>query len=131
MNAFVLRVEKGLETGRQYSFLEADGSVVVGRGQDCDLRLPSIPLHLDISRRHCLLYPRAGAICIRDLGSRNGTWVNGERIGGRTDASEEDRSHHEERELTDGDEIRIGCTVFSFLGVHETEEADSQLVASS
>jgi len=49
---------------------------LVGRSSDCDYRIHQ-PL---ISRRHCLFHVRDGEICVEDLGSLNGTFVNGERI---------------------------------------------------
>jgi predicted component of type VI protein secretion system len=49
---------------------------VIGRGQECNLRLPQ-PL---VSRRHCELFERNGRLCVRDLGSMNGTYVGSDRI---------------------------------------------------
>lgn len=55
-------------------------SRVIGRGADCDIRMS----HDDVSSRHAVLTKRAdGAIYIEDSGSRNGTFVNGERITSR------------------------------------------------
>jgi len=54
-----------------------------------------------VSRRHCIIQ-RAGARCtLKDLDSRNGTFINGTSVA--------------ERQLDEGDEIRIGGSVFSFL----------------
>jgi DNA-binding NtrC family response regulator len=52
------------------------GSVVVGSGTDCDLVIDD----LYISRRHCQLELTAGGVVVRDLGSRNGTWVRKMRV---------------------------------------------------
>jgi pSer/pThr/pTyr-binding forkhead associated (FHA) protein len=49
---------------------------VVGRHQACDARLDSSR----VSRRHCCLAIGVGEVLVRDLGSTNGTWVNGRRI---------------------------------------------------
>ncbi|MCA9270194.1 MAG: FHA domain-containing protein [Planctomycetales bacterium] len=49
---------------------------VIGRGVDASLRVPDSM----ISRRHCELYEYEGRVAIRDLGSVNGTVVNGHRI---------------------------------------------------
>jgi pSer/pThr/pTyr-binding forkhead associated (FHA) protein len=49
---------------------------LIGRGADCDLRLPDSA----ISRHHCLIRLRPGEVTISDLGSSNGTFVNGQRI---------------------------------------------------
>lgn len=48
----------------------------VGRAEDNDLVL----LHAEISRRHARLEPHGAQWRVIDLGSTNGTWVNGERI---------------------------------------------------
>ena len=48
----------------------------IGRRQDCDM---CIPLSL-VSRRHCEIYTEFDKLMIRDLKSRNGTFVNGESI---------------------------------------------------
>lgn len=50
--------------------------IVVGRDETCDLRLD----HKSISKLHCVLVKTDGLILIRDLGSTNGTRVNGLRV---------------------------------------------------
>lgn len=49
------------------------GKVVIGRSHDVDLRIE----HADVSRRHAMIYWSEGSIVVRDLGSTNGTMVNG------------------------------------------------------
>src|SRR5262249_22124763 len=49
---------------------------VVGRKEDCDLRLD----HKSVSKMHCVLVKTDGLLLVRDLGSTNGTRVNGQRI---------------------------------------------------
>jgi pSer/pThr/pTyr-binding forkhead associated (FHA) protein len=49
---------------------------VVGRKEDCDLRLD----HKSISKMHCVLVKTDGVLLLRDLGSTNGTRVNGQRV---------------------------------------------------
>ncbi len=49
---------------------------VLGRGSDADLQLP----YAVVSRRHCRLEWRNGNWYLVDLGSLNGTWVNGTQI---------------------------------------------------
>ncbi|NLF29597.1 MAG: FHA domain-containing protein [Planctomycetes bacterium] len=53
-------------------------SIVIGRRPDCDVRVPQ----LGVSRRHCELVVRGESLVVRDLGSSNGTYVNGARISG-------------------------------------------------
>ncbi|MCO1574659.1 protein kinase [Crossiella sp. SN42] len=74
----------------------AAGSCVVGRSLDCDLRIGDGDKR--ISRRHCLIEVDPPEARVRDLGSRNGTRVNGVAING-------------EQRLLHGDEIGIGDTV--------------------
>jgi pSer/pThr/pTyr-binding forkhead associated (FHA) protein len=49
---------------------------VVGRKEDCDVRLD----HKSISKLHCVIVKTDGLLLVRDLGSTNGTRVNGQRI---------------------------------------------------
>ena len=78
----------------------------IGKRTDADL---SIATDAAVSGMHVLL-ERAGAVwCVRDLGSRNGTFVNGERLFG-------------ERVLRDGDEIIVGRTRLMFGGESSGDE---------
>ncbi|MEN0109728.1 MAG: FHA domain-containing protein [Planctomycetota bacterium] len=67
----------------------------IGRSKECTLRAASDA----ISRRHCELEKTDDGLVARDLGSRNGTLVNGERIAG-------------DRLLKTGDRLRIGPLEF-------------------
>lgn len=49
---------------------------LVGRREDCDLRLD----HKSVSKQHCVLVRTEGVLIVRDLGSTNGTRVNGQRV---------------------------------------------------
>jgi predicted component of type VI protein secretion system len=49
---------------------------LVGRKEDCDLRLD----HKSVSKLHCVFVKTDGLLFVRDLGSTNGTRVNGTRI---------------------------------------------------
>jgi pSer/pThr/pTyr-binding forkhead associated (FHA) protein len=64
--------------------------VVVGRHPVCDVRLDSNR----VSLRHCILHEDGGEVDVRDLGSTNGTWINGNRV--------------ERGRLARGDEMAIG-----------------------
>jgi adenylate cyclase len=67
---------------------------VLGRRQDCALRIPT----KDISRQHCVLMLQKSGVVAKDLGSSNGTFVNGKRIA--------------EQELSAGDRLRLGPVTF-------------------
>jgi pSer/pThr/pTyr-binding forkhead associated (FHA) protein len=71
------------------------GEFVIGRGAECHVR----PNSDWVSRQHCLLRVAEDGVVLRDLGSRNGTLVNGTRVKG-------------ECRLADGDKLQIGPLVF-------------------
>lgn len=110
----ILRVEEGQLAGTRHLFDERT-TCLMGRGRDCQIRLPNDEAHRVISRMHCLLDINPPDIRIRDFGSLNGTEVNGERIGRR----ERDQSIEEARQqtfpevdLSHGDSILLGDTTF-------------------
>lgn len=63
------------------------GRLLVGRGAECGARIPSP----EVSRKHCIFAEENGKLVVEDLGSRNGTLVNGEMISLRTTLEEGDR----------------------------------------
>lgn len=89
-----LVVTSGALTGRR---ITVDDELVVGRDGDEDLSLDDDPR---VSRRHARIRVLGnGAAIVEDLGSGNGTFVNGTRI-------------ESERLLEDGDVLVVGTTVF-------------------
>jgi diguanylate cyclase (GGDEF)-like protein len=56
------------------------GDVLIGRGVDCQLRLEDT----GISRHHCRVIREQERVAVEDLGSRNGTLLDGRRLEGRT-----------------------------------------------
>jgi pSer/pThr/pTyr-binding forkhead associated (FHA) protein len=50
--------------------------ILVGRKEDCDVRID----HKSISKLHCVVVRTDGLLLLRDLGSTNGTRVNGQRV---------------------------------------------------
>jgi hypothetical protein len=66
--------------------------ITIGQSATNDVALP---FDHTVSRVHCVLERVASRWCVRDLSSRNGTFVNGERIWGQVP-------------LNSGDEIRVG-----------------------
>jgi predicted component of type VI protein secretion system len=55
----------------------AAGELIIGRDEDCGLG----PMSDFVSRQHCVLTLTDEELTIRDLGSKNGTFVNGSRVG--------------------------------------------------
>jgi hypothetical protein len=90
---FALRMIKGVSTFGVYS---VEGAARIGRAEESDVHLadPSV------SRAHAVVETAGPEPTVRDLGSTNGTFVNGERIEAKT--------------LHDGDELRFGNTRMQF-----------------
>jgi two-component system cell cycle response regulator len=88
----------GPNLGRRFS-LDLD-EMIVGRDANCEI---SVPIDT-VSRRHCRLRQRGGAVFVTDLGSTNGTAVNDDVLPA-----------NEEFALRSGDRIRVGSAIFKFL----------------
>ena len=84
-----LVVASGKNAGRTIAIKR--NRLLIGRAEECDVR----PLSEDVSRRHCEFVVGPTDVWIQDLGSRNGTFVNGVKISERT-------------RLVDGDLVRVG-----------------------
>lgn len=80
-----LLLERGVEPGRRFE-LSVDRAVI-GRSVDCEISLDVAA----VSRRHAALTRAGTAFQVEDLGSRNGTYVNGRRIASPTKLSDGDR----------------------------------------
>jgi CBS domain-containing protein len=118
-----LTAENGPLAGQEFVFTERR-TCLVGRAEDCDLRLPNGPGFCDVSRHHCLLHLDPPALRVRDLGSRNGTRVNGTQIGhptGRDGPPDAPPVFLAGYELRDGDELEVGHTVFRVRGAVPAE----------
>lgn len=126
----IMTVTQGKLQGMQYIFEERT-TCIIGRAKDCNPKLPSDKEHSTISRYHCLLDINPPQICIRDFGSKNGTYVNSKKIGQRLSyqTPEEGRkSNFKEYSLHSGDEIKLGQTVFKVnIGLDRDIAADSVL----
>ena len=55
-----------------------DGELMVGRSEDCELRLPSA----NVSRRHARFFVHLGRCYVEDMGSANGVMIDGLRLAG-------------------------------------------------
>jgi hypothetical protein len=85
-------VPAGAGTGRRHE-CGAEDLVVIGASEQAHLRLEDDPYVSDL---HCAVETRDRACVLRDLGSTNGTFVNGRRV--------------DVGEVADGDRIRVGKT---------------------
>ncbi|MBW2091599.1 MAG: FHA domain-containing protein, partial [Deltaproteobacteria bacterium] len=109
-----LHISQGKLKGKVYTFEERT-TCIIGREKDCNPRLPDDEDHQHVSRHHCLLDINPPDIRVRDLGSLNGTFVNGRKIGQRKKnqtPEDVDQETFPEYDLKDGDEIQMGGTVF-------------------
>ena len=87
----MLVLQRGAETGRRWP-LDRTRSLTIGRDEDCDIHLPD----RQVSRNHARIYWAGDHYRIEDLGSKNGTHVNGQDVQGNTS-----------QPLQDGDELQI------------------------
>jgi hypothetical protein len=86
--AWALTIERGPQTGLTYVL--GPGNTVAGRAGSCEIFLPDVT----VSREHAQFGVDASGLSMTDLGSTNGTYVNGRR--------------HEAGRLSEGDELMIG-----------------------
>ncbi len=87
-----LIVASGKSAGRSIAIKR--NKLLIGRAEECDIR----PLSEDVSRRHCQVTVEPTQVWVEDLGSRNGTFVNGAKIESRTRTG-----------VSNGDVIRVGA----------------------
>ncbi|WP_255947177.1 protein kinase domain-containing protein [Streptomyces odontomachi] len=101
-----LSVLKGPAQGSEFVYGERT-TCVVGRAAECRPRLTRDDPH--VSRHHCLLDINPPDVRVRDFGGPHGTFVNGEELGGP--AGSGTGPGFLERDLVDGDELRLGSTL--------------------
>src|SRR3954462_15356226 len=87
-----LQIIEGPDAGQE---LDVEGAAVIGRDPGSAALVVRDP---EASRRHASLIPEGQSINVEDLGSTNGTFVNGEKLVGA-------------RVVVPGDRLRIGPTV--------------------
>ena len=99
----------------EFPFLISKDSEVFSRYKE------SVPEELSfLSRRHAHIYEQEGCLYIEDLGSTNGTFLNGKRI------------NEHKRSLTTGDRISFGGEYFIFkLSITKIDENDPESISQS
>jgi pSer/pThr/pTyr-binding forkhead associated (FHA) protein len=113
MSKIVLSVIAGPRRGESFMYTRGD-ICTIGRGADCAVQLHG-DAHLSVSRQHCQIDMTSPTIRICDLGSLNGTYVNGRLIGRRplsTGPQEYSTTAGTEVDLEEGDTIQVGGTLF-------------------
>ena len=91
-----LKIVQGKNAGQEVAI--TGQKFLIGRAEDCHLR-PGSDM---ISRHHCVIVVDQTYVAVRDFGSKNGTYVNNERVVG-------------ECELKSGDQLRVGPLEFQIL----------------
>lgn len=91
---YLLRGVSGAAFGKTYAVATAQ---VIGRHHDCDIAIASE----EISRRHAQVKPTADGVLVEDLGSSNGTFINGQRVQSGL--------------LKNGDELRLDAIRFMLI----------------
>lgn len=86
-------------------FVIEERGLEIGRAEDNDIVLPDD----GVSRQHARLQYDNGSLWLRDVGARNGVFVNDKRIG-------------EHKDLKVGDRLRIGRAVFVVKWAQEAED---------
>ena len=133
----VLQVISGPIQGQEFVFQRHD-TFLFGRGADCHARISG---DRQVSRHHFLLEVVPPRVRIRDLGSRNGTYVNGERYGSGPASQASDPAAstcQAEVDLKPGDRITVGGTTIDvriepslFAGIPDQEKAEGRGAATS
>jgi pSer/pThr/pTyr-binding forkhead associated (FHA) protein len=100
-----LEIVEGTGAGRMVA---VGAGVIVGRGRDADLVLADEL----VSRQHARITPSGSGAVVEDLGSRNGTFVNGEAIHGPT-------------RLEPGDQLQLGVTLVELRSARQVAERPS------
>jgi pSer/pThr/pTyr-binding forkhead associated (FHA) protein len=110
-----LKVLEGAKSGTKIAVKKAE--FIIGRSQDCHLCAGSSA----VSRQHCAIIRTDNRVSVKDLGSRNGTLVNGNKITGET-------------ELASGDEVSVGPLKFLVTitaGINNVKKPEVKSVAEA
>jgi len=123
-----LTVLGGALDGTEFEF-DKPSRCVIGRSEDCSVRLPNRGWAFQmVSRHHCQLEVDPPCIRVRDLGSRNGTYVNDRLIGVRAPEESPESAAAIASfgyELHDEDILAIGPVHFR-VTVKDAEKANAE-----
>jgi Domain of unknown function (DUF4388)/Inner membrane component of T3SS, cytoplasmic domain len=108
---FALRFISGKYQGGEFP-LRVNREIIIGRSSDLDMVL----VEDMVSRRHAKITTTDADILIQDVGSTNGTFVNGEKINGRA-------------RLTEGDRILVGTSIIKVVQVNDQAAATTEAEA--
>ena len=122
----VLKIQQGKDIGKTFAFTEHD-TFVFGRMDDCHACIPD---DTQVSRHHFILEVNPPQACLRDLGSLNGTHVNGKKYGAREKGEtpeEGAKRRYPEVSLKHGDRIKVGQTELEVV-IEQPKEAPQHRV---
>ena len=123
----IVRQTKGARAGSEFIFDQHD-TFLFGRATDCHVSLPDDGF---VSRHHFLLEINPPIARVRDLGSLNGTMVDGHTLGGTNEGevATVDRDSVQ-ADLRDGSVIRVGETRFEVAVHNDTAAVDTKPLVS-
>jgi hypothetical protein len=108
---YALRFISGKYQGGEFP-LRMNREIIIGRSSDLDMVL----VEDMVSRRHAKISSTDGDVYIQDMGSTNGTFVNGEKIAGRA-------------QLHEGDRILVGTSIIKVVAVEGSVAQQSEAEA--
>jgi len=108
---YALRFISGKYQGGEFP-LRMNREIIIGRSSDLDMVL----VEDMVSRRHAKITSTEADVFIQDMGSTNGTFVNGEKIAGRA-------------RLSEGDRILVGTSIIKVVGVDANSAQASEAEA--
>jgi hypothetical protein len=106
MPNYALRFISGKYQGGEFP-LRMDREIIIGRSSDLDMVL----VEDMVSRKHAKIETKGGQVIIQDLGSTNGTFVNGEKI--------------KKVRLKEGDRVLVGTSIIKLVAVEGSTPMDT------
>ena len=117
----IFRAVAGSLKGEEFIFDEK-GLCLIGRSNDCALQIPK-ENDMRISRRHCLIILNPPFVSVRDLNSRNGTFVNDVKLEPGVIGDKPSLPTPVDVVLKDGDVVSLGETILEFELPSQKESA--------